>query len=258
MYNWQTRFNERRSQFISRSLERLAGIDGLIGFLEQRPGDLGLLKQIAQHFHQLNGAAGIYEMNELCKLAGHGVDQTIRLVSAGGGAGPKEIAGLRAIVKALRLQLSGQQGAAETAPALESPGPATSAVEVVMAIPDQTAMYAITRLLEQKNIAVRPCRTAAAAKEAISQRLPEGLILGIPLPDSLGIEVARALRAMPGGQRTAIIVLSQEARFPDKVVALRSGADALFEHPLDHDKVVAKMLALMDRDRPDRKSACRE
>src|SRR5580658_5320748 len=112
MYNWQTRFNERRAQFIARSLERLGGMDILLHNLELRPGDQSMLKQIAQHFHQLNGAAGIYEMTDICKLAGYGEDRVSQLIQESLEVGREEIQALNDVLKDLRRALQGEQGGA--------------------------------------------------------------------------------------------------------------------------------------------------
>lgn len=251
MYNWQTRFNERRAQFIARSLERLGGMDILLHNLELRAGDLSMLKQIARHFHQLNGAAGIYEMTEVCKLAACGEDTVNELIADNMEIGREEIQDLNEILQALRRALQGQQAPmAEPAPFDFDVKKANATAEVILALTDHTSLYALTRMLEEKNISVRAPRSSAATIEALKQRMPDGLVLAIPQHDSNGYDICRALRSMPDGHKPAVIILSQESRFSDKVMALRSGADAIFEHPLDLNKIAGKLTLLLERDKP--------
>ncbi len=251
MYNWQTRFNERRAQFIARSLERLGGMDILIHNMEMRPGDLSMLKQIAQHFHQLNGAAGIYEMTDICKMAGFGEDQVTQLIQHNIDVGREEIQMLNEILQNLRRSLLGEQGeVAEPQTFQFDIQPGKGLADVVIAITDQSSLYALTRMLEEKNLSVRSCRSAATTIDAVKQRMPDALIMNIPQPDGNGYDVARQLRQLPEGHKPAIIMLSQESKFSDKVMALRSGADAIFEQPIDLQKVITKLMLYLERDKP--------
>ncbi len=251
MYNWQTRFNERRAQFIARSLERLSGMDVLLHNLELRGTDPSMLQQIAQHFHQLNGAAGIYEMAEVCKRAGQGEDQVNQLIVNNTDVGRMEMEVLNETVQALRKALAAEQApTAEPKPFEFSSQPAASTADVILAVTDQTTLYSFTRVLEEKNISVRSTRGAAATIEAIKQRMPDVLVMNVPQPDSAGYEVCHELRCSAGGDKAVIIILSQEAKFADKVVALRAGADVIFEHPFDQNKIINKLMILLERDKP--------
>src|SRR5688572_27179975 len=65
----------------------------------------------------------------------------------------------------------------------------------------------------------------ASAREGVVQaagRNPDVILLDLGLPDSDGLEVARAIRGFAG---TPIIVLSARGREHDKVTALDLGAD---------------------------------
>lgn len=251
MYNWQTRFNERRAQFIARSLERLGGMDILLHNLELRAGDLGMLKQIAQHFHQLNGAAGIYEMTEVCKLAGFGEDQVAQMIEDNIEVGRDEVQRMNEVLQSLRRALQGEQAPAPEPAAFQYDiQPGKGIADVILALTDQTGLYTLSRMLEEKNISVRSTRSSAMTIEAIRGKMPDALIMSIPQPDGSGYEVARELRSMPEGHKPAIIILSPETKFKDKVMILRSGADAIFEHPLDMQKIVSKLILLLERDKP--------
>ncbi len=251
MYNWQTRFNERRAQFIARSLERLGGMDILLHNAELRPGDASMLKQIGQHFHQLNGAAGIYEMTEVCNLAAMGEDQVNELIDDGAEIGRGEVQMLNEILQALRRALQGEQApVAEPAPLTFVEQAQPGSHDVVLSITDQTSLYAITRLLEEKGLSVRSARSAATSAEAIRRKVPDALIMSNIQPDGSAYDVVRELRTLPEGHKSAVLILSQEGKFADKVIALRSGADAIFEHPLDSNKIVKKLMLLLERDKP--------
>ncbi|MBY0550601.1 MAG: response regulator [Candidatus Obscuribacterales bacterium] len=105
--------------------------------------------------------------------------------------------------------------------------------------------------LEERGIFAQEHNTSGAAKKAIMDRLPDVLILSLPLPDSTGYELAEIIRAAEGGHRTVIIILGMQSGFLDKVQAIRSGADAFFEYPPDHSEVIQKVFHLLDRDKPE-------
>src|SRR5262249_19047170 len=128
--------------------------------------------------------------------------------------------------------------------------PGKGIADVILALTDQTQLYTISRMLEEKGISVRPTRSAMATIEAVRQKLPDALIMTVPQPDGTGYDVCRELRSLPEGHKPAVLILSQGSRFQDKVMALRSGADAIFEHPLDLPKIVSKLMLLLERDKP--------
>lgn len=105
--------------------------------------------------------------------------------------------------------------------------------------------------LEERGIFAQEHNTFASAKKAILERLPDVLVLSLPLPDSTGYELAEIIRAADGGHRTVIIILGMQSGFLDKVQAIRSGADAFFEYPPDHNEVIQKVFHLLDRDKPE-------
>lgn len=251
MYNWQTRFNERRAQFIARSLERLGAMDILLHNLELRSGDLSMWQQISQHFHQLNGAAGIYEMTEVCKAAAQGEDHVNQVLTGNREIGRTELHVVGEILQALRRSFAGEQTpAAEPAVFQSDQRIVAGRADVVLSLTDQATLHALSRMLEDKNISVRSTRGTAATIEALKQRMPDALILSVPQPDGSGYDVCRELRSAPGGHKPAVLILSIESRFQDKVAALRSGADAVFEHPLDMERIVGKLTLLLERDKP--------
>ncbi len=80
MKTFQERLQERRIQFLLRAKEKLATIKVMLGRLESDSSDYAALNVINQHFHQLVGAGGIYEMSDLCDLAIAGEDICIGLI----------------------------------------------------------------------------------------------------------------------------------------------------------------------------------
>ncbi len=68
MFSWQEKLARRKGQFVERCWQRLAELGELVKKLADDPTDSAVLRQISQHFHQMAGAGGIYEMNDFCRL----------------------------------------------------------------------------------------------------------------------------------------------------------------------------------------------
>ena len=82
---------------------------------------------------------------------------------------------------------------------------------------------------------------AATAREGVAHAAghnPDVILLDLGLPDSDGLEVARAIRRAAG---TPIIVLSARGREHDKVTALDLGADDYLTKPFGMPELLARI-----------------
>jgi two-component system, OmpR family, KDP operon response regulator KdpE len=82
---------------------------------------------------------------------------------------------------------------------------------------------------------------AATAREGMAQaagRNPDVILLDLGLPDSDGLEVAKAVRRAAG---TPIIVLSARGQESDKVTALDLGADDYLTKPFGMPELLARI-----------------
>jgi two-component system KDP operon response regulator KdpE len=92
--------------------------------------------------------------------------------------------------------------------------------------------------------------TAATGKQALTQaavRPPDAVILDLVLPDMLGTEVCRELRAWT---TVPIIVLSAVGDESEKVAALDAGADDYVTKPFGVDELLARLRAALRRAEP--------
>lgn len=82
--------------------------------------------------------------------------------------------------------------------------------------------------------------TVAAASEAGAARAYDLVLLDLQLPDGTGADVARALRAAPGGSRDSLVV-ALTAYADDEVMAevRAQGIDHILKKPLSADRIAA-------------------
>jgi diguanylate cyclase (GGDEF)-like protein len=123
--------------------------------------------------------------------------------------------------------------------------------DIIMVDGDQASMMTLTRALENEGMHVRGYRTTDGAKKAIQERLPDALILGVPLIDGPGYDVAHFLRSLPDGNVPPILILSRKIGFLDKVMAIRCGADAFFNEVSEPAAILSKLNTLLERDKQD-------
>lgn len=106
--------------------------------------------------------------------------------------------------------------------------------------------YATTRILRKAGYEVVEARTGEEALRLAAESRPEMVLLDIHLPDMLGYEVARRLRADPGQATTPILQISASfTRSDDKVEGLDSGADAYLAQPVEPAELIATVRALI-------------
>lgn len=110
----------------------------------------------------------------------------------------------------------------------------------------------IKLLLEERGLFVENLTTASEVKGVLAERLPDVLIVGVPLIDSNGYDLVESLRSLKDGHKPIILLLGQQAVFVDKVKAIRAGADAFFEYPSEHPDIVEKLSSLLDRNRSEK------
>jgi two-component system OmpR family response regulator len=98
--------------------------------------------------------------------------------------------------------------------------------------------YAVD-LVRSGRDAVRRSRTATYA----------AIVLDLLLPDIDGFEVCRRVRAAHDG--TPLLMLTARASVSDRVAGLDAGADDCLNKPFSFDELLARMRAIIGRDRGD-------
>ncbi|PTY04723.1 hypothetical protein DB347_18635 [Opitutaceae bacterium EW11] len=116
----------------------------------------------------------------------------------------------------------------------------------ILVIDDNDAnRYTISRYLARQGWEVMEARTGAEGLE-LARKLPSVVILDVSLPDIIGYDVCKMLRANP--ETRAIPVLHVSASFTnsdDVAFGLDQGADAFLTEPIDPKELVATVRALM-------------
>lgn len=118
--------------------------------------------------------------------------------------------------------------------------------DVVLVVDDRPAnRYSIVHALKKSGFEVIEAESGKQALE-LAKTLPSAILLDVKLPDILGYEVCRRLKANP--RTSHIPVLQVSAAFIDnesRVYALESGADAYLTQPVEPNVLTATVKSLV-------------
>jgi CheY-like chemotaxis protein len=95
------------------------------------------------------------------------------------------------------------------------------------------ALHTLQTVLELDGHQVQAAGSAAEALERFQAAPPELAILDIGLPGMDGFELARRLRALPGGRACRLIALTGYGHALDRARALQAGFDEHVTKPVD-------------------------
>jgi two-component system, NtrC family, sensor kinase len=120
------------------------------------------------------------------------------------------------------------------------------AKDAILVVDDRPAnRYTVAHALKRAGYEVIEAKTGTEALE-LAKQIPSAILLDVKLPDILGYEVCRRLKANP--RTSHIPVLQLSAAFVDnesRVYALESGADAYLTQPVEPNVLVATVRSLV-------------
>lgn len=136
----------------------------------------------------------------------------------------------------------------------------------VLVVDDEpTIAEVVARYLERAGYETRVAGDGAQALALSAQRTPDLVVLDVMLPGIDGLEVMRRLqeeaqreqeapgsarRAGPPVSATRVILLTARGRESERIVGLRRGADDYVVKPFSPGELVARVEAVLRRERP--------
>lgn len=117
----------------------------------------------------------------------------------------------------------------------------------VLVVDDEEGIRRVLRgYLEADGIGVREAATGAEALECAGRGEADLILLDVMLPDMDGVEVLRLLRT---SSQIPVILVTARAEETDKLIGLAVGADDYVTKPFSPREVVARVKAVLRRDR---------
>jgi CheY-like chemotaxis protein/two-component sensor histidine kinase len=154
---------------------------------------------------------------------------TIDVASAGPGQGSRFTIRLPN-VRAARLPVS--------APQTSRDGQARSARRILVADDNRDAAESLAIILRLEGHEVDLAHDGQAALRAYAERRPDVALLDIGMPRTNGFDVAREIRATPGGERVLLIAITGWAQDSDKAQSRAAGFDHHLTKPIEPDALI--------------------
>jgi DNA-binding response OmpR family regulator len=125
----------------------------------------------------------------------------------------------------------------------------TTAPTRILVVEDEGDISALIKHTLEKSggLEVDIAESGDAALKAISERVPDLLVLDLNLPVLSGLEVCRILRARPGTAHLPIIMLTARTSETDRVTGLDVGADDYITKPFSLRELTARVRAILRR-----------
>ena len=121
----------------------------------------------------------------------------------------------------------------------------------VLVVEDDAAIAELLHYnLEAGGYEVAVCMDADTALVAVSERMPDLILLDWMLPVTSGLEVCRQLRRRRDTQAVPVILLTARGEEADRVRGLDSGADDYVVKPFSPTELLARVKAVLRRTRP--------
>ena len=124
---------------------------------------------------------------------------------------------------------------------------AKTAPMLILIVDDTEATrYSVARVLKNDGFKIIEASTGAEGLKLANEHLPDLTILDIHLPDIMGFEVCRRLKA--AARTAAMPVLQISASYvsaKDRVTGLEGGADTYLTHPVEPQVLIATVRALL-------------
>jgi len=245
--SWEETVRELRGQYLAEAESKLEEMVACLVRLAEDAGDREALELLVRRFHGFAGSGTSYGFPHVTALGAEAESLLRPRRERGEAPAASELARAQDLLADLRRNLEGpaEGPSAETADTRQPARPS----EVLVVDDDPAVVAMVARLLEQEGIVVRKAADRQQALEAIAERLPDGMVVDIILPDGSGYELVEAVRARADGDAPGIVIVSVRTGFLDRVEAIHCGADAFFEKPVDWEALLRRVQMLLERTR---------
>jgi two-component system, sensor histidine kinase and response regulator len=133
-------------------------------------------------------------------------------------------------------------------PLASTPRPRTgrsSQTRVLVVDDDRVTRLILEELLSSNGYAVELAADAASGLAAFAEGPFDVVLLDVRLPGTDGIEACVGFRALPGGDRAALMLMSADRDKALRARAVHSGADDFLIRPLDNTETLLRVRSLV-------------
>ena len=246
--SWQETFGALKAKYLKRSSDRLAEIlenlDGLIA----NPSDQDLIRKMSRSFHWLAGSGSMYGYKDVSELGAKG-EQYLENVLKAGPKAHVDVEVLKGFISDLSNAFTkGGDGEENETSNLGHGVTADQDKRLVVIISeDQQSVASIAKIVDDLGLDIHYNRDLKTGLAEINKKMPDGLIIEVPLRDGDAYNIVEQIRSLPDGDKPAIFIVSKQTGFLDKVRSIHCGADAHYEKPIDLKAMSRRLQYLLDK-----------
>lgn len=235
---------ELREQFVSSARSRLAAAREMIS--AARSGDESRIAELHRHMNSLAGLGTSYGYPDISGLGLEAERLLEPLLQGGQQFDSAALDKLEQILERLDSELELDPASLEL-DLFSRPEPRKHRdARALIVTTDEVLGGQLQKTFESEGIRCLRAASIAEAMANIDRETPDGLITDTNLPDGTGYEIIESLRRRAEGEHAAAIVASGSSGFLDKVEAMRCGADAVFDKPVEPTAVARRLRQLID------------
>jgi len=126
----------------------------------------------------------------------------------------------------------------------------------VLAVDDEPVnLTVIAGALFNENYELRLAESAGAARQILTDWLPDLVLLDVMMPGESGVELCTGLRRQPMMDAIPIVLVTALGASDHRTAGLAAGADDFIEKPIDIDELISRTASWVARGRPQAKPA---
>jgi diguanylate cyclase (GGDEF)-like protein len=244
--SFEEALRDLRERFVRGSVERLERISQLLDMLEKEPADAGALRDLMIQFHGFAGAGSTYGFPGVSALGSEGERLCDALLKEKQSPQAREQDRWMSLLRSLRRELEREPRLAPAAPGgLET----RAAFDILVVDSDPESCASLARAAVRDGLSARTAGSRAEADAAVKQKVPDGAIVELSLSDGSGSGLVEQMRALPGGESLAILMIGGASAFVNRVDAIHCGADVYFDKPVREDALMRRLEHLLERGR---------
>jgi diguanylate cyclase (GGDEF)-like protein len=250
MSSWERTFKELKDRFVEGSAARLIRLSATLDQLEQNPTESDALSDLLRQFHGLSGLGTTYGFPRVTVLGYQGERECDQLIQDKTFPKNTDIRRWRSVLEALRAEFvkaEGREDKVVEETVVEAGDSPARRYEVLLVDQNGDLDFVTPALTSMEGVVIRNVHSKAEAISTLAERLPDAVITDAYLPDGSAYELVEYVRSQPSGDMPAVLVVSGQTGFVDKVEAIRCGADGYFERPVNCEAVARRLQVLWSR-----------
>ncbi|MCA1788226.1 MAG: response regulator [Desulfobacteraceae bacterium] len=122
----------------------------------------------------------------------------------------------------------------------------TQQIKILIVDDDPDVLFATSRLVKKAGYAVMEASTGEAAVKIAREKKPDLILLDVVLPDIMGTEVCRQIKADPRtGGGYVILTSGMKTASDQQADGLDAGADGYISRPVSNRELIARIDAMV-------------